>query len=64
MKKNNGIVWLRNDFRILKNDALAYATQNHENVCAFYVLKKTDKGLVFKHEFHNFNDFNKVFYQR
>ena len=30
----------------------------------FYVLKKTDKGLVFEHEFHNFNDFNKVFYQR
>ena len=42
MKNNIGIVWIRNDFRILKNDALAYATQNHENVCAFYVLKKKD----------------------
>ena len=40
MKKNVGIVWLRNDFRILKNDALTYATQNHDNVCAFYILKK------------------------
>jgi phosphohistidine phosphatase SixA len=30
----------------------------------FYVIKKTDKGLEFKHEFHNFNDFNSVFYKR
>ena len=42
MKKNTGIVWLRNDFRILKNDALIYATQNHDHVCAFYILKKKD----------------------
>ena len=40
MNKNNGIVWLRNDFRILKNDALAYATQNHNYVCALYIFKK------------------------
>ena len=40
MNKKIGIVWLRNDFRILKNDALTYATQNHDNVCAFYILKK------------------------
>ena len=39
---NHGIVWIRNDFRVLKNDALAYATQNHDNVCAFYILKKKD----------------------
>ena len=42
MKKNKGIVWLRNDFRLLKNDALAYATQNHDHVCAFYIFKKKD----------------------
>ena len=42
MNKNIGIVWLRNDFRTLKNDALAYATQNHDHVCAFYILKKKD----------------------
>jgi len=42
MNNNTGIVWLRNDFRILKNNALAYATQNHNNVCAFYILKKKD----------------------
>ena len=40
MKKTNGIVWLRNDFRILKNDALVYATHNHDHVSAFYILKK------------------------
>ena len=42
MKENNGIVWLRNDFRTLRNDALAYATKNHNHVCAFYILKKKD----------------------
>ena len=42
MNKNIGIVWLRDDFRILRNDALAYATQNHDLVCGLYVLKKKD----------------------
>ena len=42
MNKKIGVVWLRNDFRILKNDALAYATQNHDHVCALYILKKKD----------------------
>ena len=40
MNKNIGVVWLRNDFRTLKNDALIYATQNHNHVCAIYILKK------------------------
>jgi deoxyribodipyrimidine photo-lyase len=40
MNKNIGIVWLRDDFRILKNDALAYATQNHNHVCALYAFKR------------------------
>ena len=40
MKNNIGIVWLRNDFRVLRNDALTYATQNHNYVCAFYIFKK------------------------
>ena len=39
MNKNIGVVWLRNDFRTLKNDALAYATQNHDQVCAIYIFK-------------------------
>jgi len=40
MNKNIGIVWIRDDFRTLRNDALAYATQNHDHVCAFYIYKK------------------------
>ena len=40
--KNTGVVWLRNDFRILKNDALLYASKNHEYVCALYIYKKKD----------------------
>jgi deoxyribodipyrimidine photo-lyase len=42
MDKNTGVVWLRNDFRILKNDALLYASKNHEYVCALYIYKKKD----------------------
>ena len=42
MKKNIGVVWLREDFRILKNDALIYASKNHEQVCAIYIYKKKD----------------------
>ena len=30
----------------------------------FYVLSPTEKGLKLEHEFHNFNDFNKIFYKR
>ena len=40
MNKNIGIVWLRNDFRLIKNDALAYACDNHKDVCALYIYKK------------------------
>ena len=42
MEKNIGVIWLREDFRILKNDALMYASKNHEHVCALYVYKKKD----------------------
>ena len=42
MDKGTGVVWLRNDFRILKNDALIYASKNHEYVCALYIYKKKD----------------------
>ena len=30
----------------------------------FYVLRQSAAGLIFEHEFHNFNDFNRVFYKR
>ena len=49
MNKKIGIVWLRNDFRISKNDALAYATQNYDHVCVIYIFKKKD----FKKNQHN-----------
>ena len=42
MDKNIGVVWLRDDFRILKNDALIYASKNHQYVCALYIYKKKD----------------------
>ena len=42
MDKNVGIVWLREDFRILKNDALIYASKNHEQVCAIYIYKRKE----------------------
>ena len=38
----NAITWIREDFRIENNPALAYATQNHENVLALYIYNKND----------------------
>ena len=42
MNESTGVVWLRNDFRILKNDALIYASKNHEHVCALYIYKEKE----------------------
>ena len=42
MKSNIGIVWLRQDFRIQKNEALIYASKNHEKVVAIYIFKEKD----------------------
>jgi deoxyribodipyrimidine photo-lyase len=41
-KKTTGVVWLREDFRTTKNDALIYASKNHENICALYIYKKKE----------------------
>ena len=38
----NAITWIREDFRIEHNPALAYATQNHDNVIALYIYNKSD----------------------
>ena len=38
----NAIAWIREDFRIERNPALSYATQNHENVIALFIYNKTD----------------------
>ena len=37
---NIGLFWLRDDFRINKNDGLIEATKNHEKVIVFYLYKK------------------------
>jgi deoxyribodipyrimidine photo-lyase len=41
-QSNTALIWLRNDFRILKNDALIYATQKHKYVSAVYIFKKKE----------------------
>ena len=66
--KNDGIIWLRYDFRIIRNDALIYACKNHKKVCAIYIYKKKDflkrsaqrwwlfqSIKNFKNKLHNFN---------
>ena len=40
MDSRIGIFWLREDFRLTRNDALAYASQNHEKVITIYLYKK------------------------
>ena len=40
MVKNIGLVWLKDDFRIKRNFALAEATKNHDQVVAFYLIKE------------------------
>ncbi len=39
MLKNIGLVWLKDDFRIQKNLALIEASQNHDQVIAFFLYK-------------------------
>ena len=46
MKKNFGLFWLREDFRLTRNHALYTATKNHDHVVAFYLYKKKK----FKHQ--------------
>ncbi len=40
MKKRIGLFWLRDDFRLNKNEGLIEATINHEQVIVFYLYKK------------------------
>ena len=42
MNENTGIFWVRNDFRITKNKALSFVSNNHSKVSAIYIFKKTD----------------------
>ncbi len=40
VKKNIGLIWLKDDFRLKKNLALAEATKRHERVVVFYLYKE------------------------
>ena len=40
MVKNIGLVWLKDDFRLKKNLALIEATENHDQVVAFFLYKQ------------------------
>ena len=40
MDKKIGLFWLRDDFRLTKNNGLAEATINHDQVVVFYLYKK------------------------
>ncbi len=40
MEKKIGLFWLRDDFRIIKNDGLIEATRNHDRVAVFYLYKQ------------------------
>ena len=41
MDKKIGLFWLRDDFRIAKNNGLTEATRNHDQVVVFYLYKKS-----------------------
>ena len=41
MDKKIGLFWLRDDFRITKNNGLIEATRNHDQVVVFYLYKKS-----------------------
>ena len=40
MDKKIGLFWLRDDFRLIKNNGLSEATANHDQVVVFYIYKK------------------------
>ncbi len=39
MDKKIGLFWLRDDFRLIKNNGLIEATRNHDQVVVFYLFK-------------------------
>ena len=42
MSGNRALVWIRDDFRIHRNNALVYASENHNQVSAFYLFNLKD----------------------
>ena len=43
MNKKIGLFWLRDDFRIARNDGLSEATYNHDKVVVFTYTKEIYK---------------------
>ena len=41
MNRKIGLFWLRDDFRVIKNNGLIEATRNHDEVVVFYLYKKS-----------------------
>ena len=58
MNKSHAIVWIRQDFRISKNHALSYATNNHDLVSAIYIYNSDDfkDKRVYTDEFKEINN--------
>ena len=44
---DKAIVWIRDDFRINNNDALTYATNNHDLVTAVFIFNNNIFGSLF-----------------
>ena len=43
---STALVWIRDDFRIQNNDALTYATNQHDTVSAVYIFNNN----IFDHK--------------
>ena len=41
-EKKVGLFWIRDDFRLSKNDGLIEATKSHDQVVAFYLYKEAN----------------------
>lgn len=64
-KNTNAIVSAHNsviDCKMFVNDKCPIHLTLEEG--GFYIISQSEKGLVFEHEFHYYNSFNKVFYER
>ena len=42
MANKKALVWLRDDFRVNRNNALTYASENHEQVSALYIFNNEE----------------------
>ena len=42
MENNKALVWIRDDFRVNHNSALAYASEKHDQVSTVYIFNPED----------------------